>query len=108
MGHVSSTAMHSRPGPCPSVPVRTRTPCMSLTKKPSPPLSVPRFKPDRIHLCYNYHSMYEKSVRSRILRTYVDTSVFGGVFDEEFARASVHFFQQVEAGRFHLFVSALV
>jgi predicted nucleic acid-binding protein len=41
-------------------------------------------------------------------RVYVDTSVFGGIFDEEFAEASRAFFDQVQAGRFHLLTSALV
>jgi hypothetical protein len=38
----------------------------------------------------------------------VGTSVFGGVFDEEFAAASAAFFDQVEEGQFHLLTSALV
>jgi len=40
--------------------------------------------------------------------TYADTSVYGGVFDEEFARPSHAFFDRVREGRFHLVVSALV
>lgn len=44
----------------------------------------------------------------RPLRVYADTSVFGGVFDEEFATPSRVFFQQVREGRFHLLLSALV
>lgn len=41
-------------------------------------------------------------------RVYADTSVFGGVFDEEFAIPSRIFFQQVKEGRFDLVSSALV
>jgi len=44
----------------------------------------------------------------RPVRVYADTSVFGGVFDEEFAMPSRVFFQQVREGRFHLLLSALV
>lgn len=44
----------------------------------------------------------------RVLRVYADTSVFGGVFDEEFAAASRRFFDQVQQGRFSLVSSALV
>ena len=43
----------------------------------------------------------------RSLRTYIDTSVFGGVYDEEFELASRRFFHEVKAGRFVLLVSAL-
>lgn len=39
------------------------------------------------------------------IRAYADTSVFGGVFDDEFAAPSRLFFQQVEQGRFLLAVS---
>ena len=39
---------------------------------------------------------------------YADTSVYGGVFDEEFSEASKAFFQQVREGRFTLAVSPLV
>jgi len=39
---------------------------------------------------------------------YAETSVFGGVFDDEFAGASRLFFDQVRSGRFRLVVSALV
>ncbi len=42
------------------------------------------------------------------IRVYADTSVFGGVFDEEFSRPSRTFFDQVRQGRFALVVSALV
>jgi hypothetical protein len=39
------------------------------------------------------------------LRVYADTSVFGGVFDEEFKAASVAFFDEVRKGRFNLVIS---
>ncbi len=44
----------------------------------------------------------------RLLRVYADTSVFGGVFDEEFEEASQIFFNQVQSGRFQLVTSAIV
>ena len=46
----------------------------------------------------------ERSAR----RVYADASVFGGVFDEEFARASSAFFAQVRSGRFLLVTSATI
>jgi predicted nucleic acid-binding protein len=52
--------------------------------------------------------MDELIFRKRILRVYVDTSVFGGVFDEEFSMASKRFFRLVQKGYFRLIVSALV
>ena len=39
------------------------------------------------------------------IRVYADTSVYGGVFDEEFAEASRTFFEQVRGGRFRLILS---
>jgi len=42
------------------------------------------------------------------VKVYADTSVYGGVFDEEFAQASKIFFNKVKAGRFQLFTSILV
>ena len=42
------------------------------------------------------------------MKVYADTSVFGGVFDEEFAEPSKEFFAEVEAGRFGLVISAVV
>jgi hypothetical protein len=42
------------------------------------------------------------------IRTYADTSVYGGLHDEEFAEASRQFFAQVRAGRFSLVTSAVV
>jgi len=44
----------------------------------------------------------------KVIRIYADTSVFGGVFDEEFERPSRAFFDQVREGKFVLVVSALV
>lgn len=44
----------------------------------------------------------------RNVRTYVDTSVFGGVFDEEFEKPSKTFFDQIKGGQFNLVVSAVV
>ena len=44
----------------------------------------------------------------RSVRTYADASVYGGVYDEEFADVSVKFFDQVRTGRFLLVVSSLV
>jgi len=42
------------------------------------------------------------------IRTYVDTSVFGGVFDEEFKKQSNIFFEQVKSKQFILVTSAVV
>jgi predicted nucleic acid-binding protein len=42
------------------------------------------------------------------VRVYADTSVFGGVFDEEFAFASRRFFDRVSAGAFRLVTSPIV
>jgi hypothetical protein len=42
------------------------------------------------------------------LRIYVDTSVFGGVFDREFAESSKLFFHQARLGTFNLATSVLV
>jgi len=47
-------------------------------------------------------------MRPRTRRTYVDASVFGGVYDDEFADESRAFFQQAEQGRFAILTSALV
>lgn len=41
-------------------------------------------------------------------RVYADTSVFGGMFDDEFAEASEAFFNMVRFGAFSLVVSDLV
>ena len=39
---------------------------------------------------------------------YADTSVYGGVFDEEFAEPSGAFFSEIRHGRFSLVLSPLV
>jgi predicted nucleic acid-binding protein len=41
-------------------------------------------------------------------RIYLDTSVFGGVFDEEFKRPSAALFQQIKSGLYTLVTSAVV
>jgi len=41
------------------------------------------------------------------IRTYADTSVFGGVFDDEFKEPSRAFFDLVQSGRFQLLISDL-
>lgn len=43
-----------------------------------------------------------------VMRVYADTSVFGGVFDAEFAQASRAFFEEVGQDRLRLVVSAVV
>lgn len=42
------------------------------------------------------------------IRIYADTSVFGGVFDEDFSDASREFFAQIRQGDFSLVTSAIV
>ena len=42
------------------------------------------------------------------IRIYVDTSVFGGVFDVEFERASLELFDQAQGGKCRIVVSSLV
>ncbi len=42
------------------------------------------------------------------MKIYADTSVFGGVFDEEFTQDSRQFFEDVLIGKFSLVISALV
>ena len=42
------------------------------------------------------------------LRVFVDTSVFGGCFDEEFEHHSKRFFEEVRSGRFEIVVSQTV
>jgi len=44
----------------------------------------------------------------RTIRVYADTSVFGGVFDEEFERPSKAFFKTVRKAKFALVTSELV
>jgi len=41
-------------------------------------------------------------------RVYIDTSVLGAEFDEEFREATTAFFQQAQLGRFDIVMSALV
>jgi predicted nucleic acid-binding protein len=41
------------------------------------------------------------------MRIYADTSVFGGVFDAEFAEATKKFFSEIDAGRFKIVTSAI-
>ena len=43
-----------------------------------------------------------------MIKVYADTSVFGGVFDEEFSGPSKKFFEEVQSGRFLLVTSAIV
>ncbi|MCH7591985.1 MAG: hypothetical protein IH989_04280 [Planctomycetes bacterium] len=47
-------------------------------------------------------------METKTARVYADTSVFGGVFDEDFQQASTRFFEQVRRGRFELVSSAVV
>jgi len=42
------------------------------------------------------------------VRVYADTSVYGGVFDDEFTKPSRVFFDQIDAGRYRLAVSPLL
>lgn len=44
----------------------------------------------------------------KAIRVYVDTSVFGGVFDREFKNQSTRFFEQVRKDQFILVTSAVV
>ena len=39
------------------------------------------------------------------INIYVDTSVFGGVYDDEFSTASSLFFEQAAIGRFFILIS---
>ncbi len=41
----------------------------------------------------------------RRLRVFVDTSVFGGCFDDGFDKPSIQFFEEVKSGRFKVVVS---
>ncbi len=45
---------------------------------------------------------------TKSIRVYADTSVFGGVFDDEFAPPSRTFFDQVRASRFFLVISPVL
>ena len=42
------------------------------------------------------------------MRIYAETSLFGGVFDQEFQHGSLEFIREVHLGRFELFSSVLV
>ena len=44
----------------------------------------------------------------KAIRVYADTSVFGGVYDDEFKQPSLTFFGQVKSGQFSLVTSAVV
>jgi predicted nucleic acid-binding protein len=48
------------------------------------------------------------STRAKRLRIYLDTSVFGGVFDAEFAHASKRLFDKISKGVFDPVISILV
>ena len=50
----------------------------------------------------------ETDLRRQRPRVYADTSVFGGVFDEEFSRPSRLFFDLVHQGKFDLVLSEVV
>lgn len=76
---------------------------MRVRAKPPSKRSIISMKP------WSYTSSHPwLRMNSHPLRVYADTSVFGGVFDEEFADASRAFFDQVRAGNFHLITSAVV
>jgi predicted nucleic acid-binding protein len=47
-------------------------------------------------------------MEKKIFSIYADTSVYGGVFDDEFSRASNAFFEQVHLSHFALFVSEVI
>ncbi len=47
-------------------------------------------------------------MNNRSIKVYADTSVYGGVFDEEFAEASSAFFDLVRSGEYILYVSDVV
>jgi predicted nucleic acid-binding protein len=44
----------------------------------------------------------------KIPRIYLDTSVFGGCFDEEFAKESLRLIEEIKAGKFLLLISETV
>jgi len=46
--------------------------------------------------------------KSKLIRVYADTSVFGGMFDEEFETASKVLFDAIKKGSFKLITSELV
>ena len=43
-----------------------------------------------------------------VKRVYIDTSVVGGYFDNEFSEDTIPFFEFVKAGKFHIIVSDLL
>ncbi len=43
-----------------------------------------------------------------MIRVYADTSVFGGVFDDEFKDETIAFFNLVKQGKFQLVISSVV
>jgi predicted nucleic acid-binding protein len=47
-------------------------------------------------------------IAAQPFRVYADTSVYGGVFDREFAKPSRAFFEQVRAGRYRIITCPLV
>lgn len=47
-------------------------------------------------------------IMKRSFRVYLDTSVFGGVFDKEFRDVSLTLFKQIQQGRFQLVTSEVV
>src|SRR3972149_2570426 len=47
-------------------------------------------------------------MKSKPIRVYTDTSVFGGIVDSEFTESTGVFFNKVRQGKFHLIISALV
>lgn len=50
----------------------------------------------------------EPGRRNKVIRVYADTSVFGGVYDEEFMDGSREFFHEVKKKRFILVTSSVV
>jgi hypothetical protein len=50
----------------------------------------------------------EAEMATKTVRVYADTSVYGGVMDEEFPAASRTFLDQARAGRFQLVVSPVL
>jgi len=44
----------------------------------------------------------------KTLRIYLDTSVFGGCFDDEFAKESLRLIEEIKAGKFRLVISKAV
>jgi hypothetical protein len=44
----------------------------------------------------------------KLLRVYIDTSVFGGCFDDEFAHESKILFEEIKNGKFKLIISPVI